>query len=52
MGVQELDAKEIKGVNGGCGEWCVALALFLASEWEATKQAAIDAWNGTYNPPQ
>jgi len=28
----------------------VALILLLVSEWSATKQAAIDAWNGTYSP--
>lgn len=24
----------------------------LIEEWPTTKQAAVDAWNGTFNPPK
>ena len=54
LGVQEMDAKEMKNMGGGA--WLEAGVLvvvgILVSEWESTKQAVEDAWNGVYNPPK
>ena len=50
----DLPHSESSQINGG---WLVPivvgfLAKVLADEWDTTKRAAVDAWNGTYNPPK
>ena len=54
FGVQELNAEEMRNQNGGVWIEAGVFALIglLVTEWESTKQAAKDAWNGVYNPPK
>ena len=52
MGLVDIPRSESGKINGG---WLLPTVLFLATllvhEWESTKKAAVDAWNGSYNPP-
>lgn len=53
-GMQELSAAELQNIEGGI-VWRTLLQAgitLLIREWDSTKQAAVDAWNGEYNPPQ
>ena len=52
--MQELSAAELQNIEGGI-VWRTLLQAgitLLIREWDSTKQAAVDAWNGEYNPPQ
>ena len=51
--MQEMDAAELQTTNGGAF-WPTLVGAgigLLINEWESTKRAAVDAWNGAYNPP-
>lgn len=52
-GMQELSAAELQNTEGGFIWQILAQAgvTLLITEWESTKQAAIDAWQGNYDPP-
>jgi hypothetical protein len=54
IGIEELNSFELSETNGG-SFWYRIVEIgigFLIDEWDSTKQAAIDAWNGDYNPPE
>jgi len=51
--VLELSGAELRQISGGV-LWQALLITgigLLISEWESTKDAVVDAWNGTYDPP-
>ncbi len=53
LGLTEIPRTVSKQINGG---WFLPIAVgllakLLIDEWDTTKRAAVDAWNGNYNPP-
>jgi hypothetical protein len=52
LGLIDIPYSAACQINGG---WILVpiqlLGVLLITEWESTKRAAVDAWNGTYNPP-
>jgi hypothetical protein len=54
IGIAELNSSELIETNGGAIWYRIVEFGFrlLIDEWESSKQAAIDAWNGDYNPPE
>lgn len=53
LGLIEIPRSESNQISGGwVSETIRILAGLLIIEWDTTKKAAVDAWNGNYDPPK
>lgn len=50
LNLVELNAQEMKSVDGGGGGWAW-LAEQIIDNWSEIKAGLRDGWNGNYNPP-
>ncbi len=51
--MHELNTAELCSIEGGIWRTLMQAGItLLISEWDSTRQAAVDAWCGVYDPPK